>query len=171
MSLMFSLCYKFPADPLREKPEKILDEPEMVVNDDVCGPETPNRSTELSKEHGYSHAEPHFPEHEAWSSNVKDLTSSKFPKSAHNFVNALKKNRSCQKFIRRKLLEIEAKIEKNKELKERIKCLMDFQVACKRKVANILYQKKDPRITLISLKRPTSEKSSKVEILSGSSTF
>ncbi|XP_065011851.1 uncharacterized protein LOC103989572 [Musa acuminata AAA Group] len=155
---------QYNSDPLREKPEKILEEPEMVVNDDVCGPETPNRSTELSKEHGYSHTEPHFPEHEAWSSNVKDLTSSKFPKSAHNFVNALKKNRSCQKFIRRKLLEIEAKIEKNKELKERIKCLMDFQVACKRKVANILYQKKDPRITLISLKRSTSEKSSKTTL-------
>ncbi|RWW10870.1 hypothetical protein GW17_00025564, partial [Ensete ventricosum] len=151
---------------LREKPEKILEEPEMVVIDDVCGPETPNRSTELSKEHGNSHAEPHFPEHPC-SSNVKDLTSSKFPKSAHNFVNALKKNRSCQKFIRRKLLEIEAKIEKNKELKERVKCLMDFQVACKRKVANILYQKNDPRVTLISLKRPTSEKSSKVEMLFG----
>ncbi|PKA50152.1 Myb-related protein 3R-1 [Apostasia shenzhenica] len=39
--------------------------------------------------------------------------SSKFPKSVQNFVKALKKNRFCQRFIREKLMEIEAKIEEN----------------------------------------------------------
>ncbi|KAJ8458894.1 hypothetical protein OPV22_031820 [Ensete ventricosum] len=150
---------------LRKKSEELLEEPEIAVGIDVYGPETPNRSTELSKEHGYSYNESHTLEHEECNSIVRDLMSPKFPKSAQNFVDALKKNRSCQKLIRRKLIEIEAKIEKNKELKERIKCLMNFQVACKRKVMNVSCQRKDPRVKLISVKKPTSENFSKVQNL------
>lgn len=161
--ILESLLFLFVlADSLRKKPGKLLEEPEKAVGIDVCGPETPNRSTELSKELGYSYNESHTLEHEEFNSIVRDLMPPKFPKSAQNFVDALKKNRSCQKLIRRKLIEIEAKIEKNKELKERIKCLMNFQVACKRKVMNVLCQRKDPRVKLISVKKPTSENSSKV---------
>ncbi|RWW05014.1 hypothetical protein GW17_00031734 [Ensete ventricosum] len=153
---------QYESDSLRKKSEELLEEPEIAVGIDVYGPETPNRSTELSKEHGYSYNESHTLEHEECNSIVRDLMSPKFPKSAQNFVDALKKNRSCQKLIRRKLIEIEAKIEKNKELKERIKCLMNFQVACKRKVMNVSCQRKDPRVKLISVKKPTSENFSKV---------
>ncbi|XP_064982257.1 uncharacterized protein LOC135582744 isoform X1 [Musa acuminata AAA Group] len=155
---------QFESDSLRKKPGKLLEEPEIAVGIDVCGPETPNRSTELSKELGYSYNESHTLDNEECNSIVRDLMPPKFPKSAQNFVDALKKNRSCQKLIRRKLIEIEAKIEKNKELKERIKCLMNFQVACKRKVMNVLCQRKDPRVKLISVKKPTSENSSKTTL-------
>lgn len=87
--------------------------------------------------------------------SVKAYVHSQFPQSVQNFVDALKKNRSCQRFIRRKLIEIEAKIEENKKLKERIKCLIDFQLSCKRKVGHILCQKRDPRVKLISMQKPT----------------
>ncbi|XP_020258265.1 myb-like protein L, partial [Asparagus officinalis] len=94
---------------------------------------------------------------------MKALTYSQFPKSAQNFVSALKKNRSCQRFIRRKLIEIEAKIEESKRLKERIKCLMDFQLSCKRKIGHIICQKKDPRVRLISMQKQRTSKAMKGE--------
>lgn len=94
---------------------------------------------------------------------VKAFIYSQFPKSAQNFIDVLKKNRSCQKFMRRKLIEIEAKIEENKELRERIKCLMDFQVACKRKTGRMLCQEKDPRIKLISSRKSSTGKIPKLQ--------
>lgn len=96
--------------------------------------------------------------------SVRHYISSRFPKSVQNFVNALKKNRSNQRFIREKLMEIEAKIEVNRKLKERIKCLMDFHTAYKRKMGHSLCLRTDPRVRLISFRK---QKSSmlKVEIL------
>ncbi|KAJ6795083.1 myb-like protein L [Iris pallida] len=77
---------------------------------------------------------------------------SQFPKFAQNFVDALRRNRACQRFIREKLLEIEAKIEQNKKLRERVKCLMDFQLACKKNENRTA--REDPRIKLISIQQP-----------------
>ncbi|KAL4573428.1 hypothetical protein LXL04_020233 [Taraxacum kok-saghyz] len=74
-----------------------------------------------------------------------------FPRSAQAFVEAIKKNRICQKFIRNKIGQIEAKMEENKKLRERVKILKDFQVACRKKTGRALSQKKDPRIQLISV--------------------
>lgn len=150
------------ADSLWRKPEKNLDEPVLIANGDISGQKRPNIFPELTSEDGHDYIESNVLDHEACNSSVRNVMISKFPNSAQNFVNALKKNRSCQKFIRRKLIEIEAKIEINKELKERVKCLMDFQVACKRKVTNTVCQKKDPRVILVSVKKPMPEKYSKV---------
>ncbi|MQL78902.1 hypothetical protein Taro_011354, partial [Colocasia esculenta] len=89
---------------------------------------------------------------------------SRFPKCAQTFVDALKRNRSCQKFIRAKLIEIEAKIEQNKALKERVKCLMDFHVASGKRANQFSSQKKDPRVKLISLPKLRMSSTSKANI-------
>ncbi|KAH7850578.1 hypothetical protein Vadar_000103 [Vaccinium darrowii] len=81
-------------------------------------------------------------------------SSSSFPKSAQMFVDAIKKNRACQKFLRSKLMQIEARIEENKTLKQRIKLLRDFQVNCKKRTGRALSQKKDARVLLISAIKP-----------------
>ncbi|KAK8933336.1 hypothetical protein KSP39_PZI015971 [Platanthera zijinensis] len=90
--------------------------------------------------------------------SARHVISPKFPKSVQNFIEALKKNRSCQRFIRNKLVEIEAKREVNRKLKERIKCLMDFHHAYRRKLGNNLCHKRDPRIRLISLRNQISSR-------------
>lgn len=61
------------------------------------------------------------------------LKKSGFPKYGQMFIEAIKKNRSCQKLIQSKLLDLLAKIEENKKLTERIKCIVDFHDSCKRK--------------------------------------
>lgn len=76
--------------------------------------------------------------------------SSNFPKSAQVFIDAIKKNRSYQKFIRSKLAQIESRIEENNKLKERVKILKDFQVSCRKVTGRALSQKKDLRVQLIS---------------------
>ncbi|XP_042502214.1 snRNA-activating protein complex subunit 4 isoform X2 [Macadamia integrifolia] len=76
---------------------------------------------------------------------------SSFPASGEVFIDAIKKNRSCQRFIRSKLIEIEARIEENKKLLERMKVLKDFQSSCKRRAGRALSQKKDVRLQLISV--------------------
>ena len=73
-----------------------------------------------------------------------------FPKAALLLVDALKKNRACQKFIRRKMVNIEAKIEENKDLRDRVKCLLGYQLSCRKSVGRSLGQKEDPRVRLIS---------------------
>lgn len=70
--------------------------------------------------------------------------------SSHFFIDAIKKNRSFQKIIRTKLILIEAKIEENKKLKERVKLLKNFQVSFNRRAGRALTQKRDVRIQLIS---------------------
>ncbi|KAL0425344.1 UNVERIFIED_CONTAM: Myb-like protein L [Sesamum radiatum] len=79
------------------------------------------------------------------------LKSSHFPKSAVTFVDAIKKNRSCQKLIRSKMMQMEARIEELKKLMELVKILRDFQVACKKRTGRALSQKKDARVQLISV--------------------
>ncbi|XP_050378629.1 uncharacterized protein LOC126795944 [Argentina anserina] len=82
------------------------------------------------------------------------IKSSEFPKSALAFLDAINKNRSCQKFLRSKLIQIQAKIEENNKLKQRVKILRDFQAHCKRRTGEALSQKKDPRVQLILTKKP-----------------
>ncbi|KAG8057365.1 hypothetical protein GUJ93_ZPchr0002g26426 [Zizania palustris] len=86
--------------------------------------------------------------------NKKALTRTGFPKAALLLVDALKKNRACQKFIRRKMINIEAKIEENKDLRDRVKCLMDYQLSCRKAFGKLLCQKEDPRGRLISSQKP-----------------
>lgn len=78
---------------------------------------------------------------------------SSFPKSGQIFIDTLKKNRSCQKLIRSKLIQIEARIEEIKKLKERVKILKDFQISCRQRTGKALSQKKDPRVQLISARK------------------
>ncbi|KAF3437205.1 hypothetical protein FNV43_RR19958 [Rhamnella rubrinervis] len=78
---------------------------------------------------------------------------SSFPNSAKVFMDAIKKNRACQRFLQSKLVHIEAKIAENKKLKYDVKILKDFQVACKSITGRALSQKKDPRVQLISMKK------------------
>ncbi|XP_048329657.2 uncharacterized protein LOC107418690 isoform X2 [Ziziphus jujuba] len=61
---------------------------------------------------------------------------SSFPKSAKMFMDAIKKNRSCQRFLR------------------------NFQVSCKKRTGRALSQKKDPRVLLISMKKSSASKDS-----------
>ncbi|XP_019436714.1 PREDICTED: uncharacterized protein LOC109343055 isoform X2 [Lupinus angustifolius] len=86
---------------------------------------------------------------------------SSFPSSAQAFIDAINKNRSMQRFLRSKLIEIEAKIEENKQLRNKVKVMKDFQAACIRKTGSALSLKKDPRVQLISAKKPSAPKNSK----------
>ncbi|KAK2422350.1 myb domain protein 3r-4 [Trifolium repens] len=86
---------------------------------------------------------------------------SSFPPSAQALIDAVKKNRALQKFLRSKLIEIEAKIEQNKKLRDKVKLLKDFQVSCSKRTASALSLKKDPRVQLISSKKPVATKKSK----------
>lgn len=79
------------------------------------------------------------------------LETSHFPNSALAFVDAIKKNRSCQKLIRSKMMQMEARMEELGKLIERVRILKDFQVACKKRTGRALSQKKDPRVQLISV--------------------
>ncbi|QCD89262.1 myb proto-oncogene protein [Vigna unguiculata] len=77
------------------------------------------------------------------------------------FIDAIKKNRDLQRFLRGKLIELEAKIEENKKIRNRIKILKDFQASCNRRTGNVLSLKKDPRVQLISAKKSSASKKSK----------
>lgn len=86
-------------------------------------------------------------------SNVARLLPTKgsgFPKAAQLLLDAIKKNRSCQKLIHNRLVNIEARIEDNKKLIDRAKILKDFQMSSKKRVGLVLSQQKDPRTQLIS---------------------
>ncbi|XP_038987867.1 myb-like protein L [Phoenix dactylifera] len=147
---------QYDSDAQKKKSENFVQDTEMIVADVTSERETRNIVPKNSDSGFTEHAE-----NESYSVNFGGFIQSQFPKSAQFFVDALKKNRSCQKFIRRKLIEIEAKIEENKELKERLKCLMDFQVVCKKKAGHISSQKKDPRGRLISMQKSRKVKDSK----------
>ncbi|KAE9588245.1 hypothetical protein Lal_00003009 [Lupinus albus] len=86
---------------------------------------------------------------------------SSFPPSAQAFIDAINKNRSMQRFLRSKLIEIEAKIEENKQLWDKVKVMKDFQAACIRRTGSALSLKKDPRVQLISAKKSSAPNSSK----------
>nr|GEV48089.1 myb domain protein 4r1 [Tanacetum cinerariifolium] len=74
-----------------------------------------------------------------------------FPASAQAFVETIKKNRTYQKFLRDKLIKVEARLEENKKLRERVKFLKGFQVDCRKRTGRALSHKKDPRFQLISV--------------------
>lgn len=71
------------------------------------------------------------------------------PKSAQAFLDAIKKNRLCQKYLRSKLMHIESRIEENVKLRNRIKALRGIQFGCKRRTGLELSQKKDAFLQLI----------------------
>ncbi|XP_037442572.1 uncharacterized protein LOC119311052 isoform X1 [Triticum dicoccoides] len=96
-------------------------------------------------------------EEDAQKKNMNANTQTGFPKAALLLVDALKKNRACQKFIRRKMINIEAKIEVNKDLRDRVKCLMDYQYSCRRSFGKVLCQKVDPRVRLISSQKQSAQ--------------
>lgn len=75
---------------------------------------------------------------------------SSFPEAAQAFVEAIRRNRAYQKFLRKKLTEIEAKIEQNEKHQKNVKIVVDFQASCKRITKQALSQGKDPRLQLIS---------------------
>ncbi|XVE58834.1 hypothetical protein DITRI_Ditri04bG0200700 [Diplodiscus trichospermus] len=95
-------------------------------------------------------------------SSKVDEKSSRFPKSAQMLIDAIKRNRSYQKFLRSKLTQIEVKIEENKILKERVKILRDFQVSCKKITGRALSMQKDPRVQLISARKSRTSKDDEV---------
>ncbi|XP_074357243.1 uncharacterized protein LOC141696975 isoform X1 [Apium graveolens] len=76
---------------------------------------------------------------------------SAFPKSAQAFLDAIKKNRTCQKYLRSKLMQIESRIEENTKLRNNIKALKGFQFCCRRRTGLELSQKKDARLQLIQV--------------------
>ena len=78
---------------------------------------------------------------------------SSFPPPAQAIFDAIKKNRVLQRFLRSKLIEMEAKIEENKRLRKKVKLLRDFQVSCTRRTGSALSLRKDPRVQLISAKK------------------
>lgn len=102
---------------------------------------------------------------ETCQSSLMPGSSSSFPESAQAFVVAIRRNRSYQRFLRRKLSEIEATIEKNEKHKKNVKIVKDFQASCKRITKQALSQRKDPRIELISSRKSGPSDSSEVRIL------
>ncbi|GLT63532.1 hypothetical protein SLA2020_360910 [Shorea laevis] len=83
----------------------------------------------------------------------KASENSTFPKSAQMLIDAIKRNRSCQKFVRSKLAQIETKLDENKKLKERVKILKNLEISCKRRTGRALSMGKDPRVQLISARK------------------
>lgn len=79
--------------------------------------------------------------------------SSSFPEAAQALVDAIRKNRAYQKFLRGKLVEIEATIEQNEKHKKNVKIVKDFQASCKRITKQALSQRKDPCVELISTRK------------------
>ncbi|CAH2078510.1 unnamed protein product [Thlaspi arvense] len=127
-----------------------------------------NDSTEKNKEVLASHNEPpsgsntrgsfrDSEEVEAGQLRENTSTESSFPEAARAFVDAIRKNRSYQRFLRRKLGEIERTIKENEKHQKNVMIVNSFQASCKRVTARALSQRKDPRIELISTRKPGSE--------------
>ncbi|PWA72019.1 myb domain protein 4r1 [Artemisia annua] len=76
------------------------------------------------------------------------------PPSAQAFFKAIKMNRTYQKFLRDKLIQVEARLEENKKLREHVKFLKGFQVYCRKLTGQALSHNKDPRFQLISVPKP-----------------
>jgi myb proto-oncogene protein len=60
------------------------------------------------------------------------------------------------------LIQLEARIEENKKLKEHVKILKDFQASCRKITGRALSQKKDPHVQLLSAKKSWASKDTKV---------
>ena len=69
------------------------------------------------------------------------------PEYARVLTKALKKNRVLQKNLRLKLVQVETKMEENKELRNRVKCLVNFQSACKRRLWQLFMQDNDSTVS------------------------
>lgn len=87
---------------------------------------------------------------------------SNFPLSARVLFDAIKKNRSFQKVLRSKLIQMEAKIQENRQLAERVKLLKGIQFSCIRRTGQAISLKKDPRVLLISTRKSPTSNNSKV---------
>ena len=104
-------------------------------------------------------------EPDAWELSRLPQKKMSCPPVVQCFIDAIKKNRDLQRFLRGKLIELEAKIEESKKIRNKIKILKDFQASCTRRTGNILSLKKDPRVQLISAKRSSARKKSKVSCM------
>ncbi|KAK1377587.1 Myb-like protein L [Heracleum sosnowskyi] len=71
------------------------------------------------------------------------------PKAAQAFLDAIKKNRLCQKYLRGKLMHIQSRIEENVKLGNRVKALKGIQFGCRRRTGLELSQKRDAFLQLI----------------------
>ncbi|CAJ1952052.1 unnamed protein product [Sphenostylis stenocarpa] len=100
-------------------------------------------------------------EPDGWESSRLPQKRLSCPPVVQCFIDAIKKNRDMQRFLRSKLVELEAKIDENKKIRNRIKILKDFQASCTRRTGNALSLKKDPRAQLISAKKSSASKKSK----------
>lgn len=83
--------------------------------------------------------------------DVEDLEGreSGLPKAAQAFLDAIKKNRSCQKYLRSKLMHIESRIEENVKLRNRVKALKGIQFGCRRRIGLEMSQKREAFLQLI----------------------
>ncbi|XP_077242194.1 uncharacterized protein LOC143882613 [Tasmannia lanceolata] len=133
-------------DALKRNNEKCLHKTELH-----CATSITTRGTSNTFFGEHSNGGVKVEEYPTCNLSVDPLNNSTFARPAQMFIDAIKKNRSCQKVIRTKLIKIEARIEVNKELKRHVKCLVDLQVSCKRKVGRLLSQQNNPHVQLISL--------------------
>ncbi|KAJ6759878.1 SNRNA-ACTIVATING PROTEIN COMPLEX SUBUNIT 4 [Salix purpurea] len=149
-----------------EKPEVGISDNSLVERNTACEPaaEHDDNATNLlgdNVEIGHA-ASAEDKELDSGRLSTLELDYSSFPKSAQVFIDAIKKNRSCQKFIRNKLIQIEARIEENNKLKDKVKILKDFQLSCRKITGMALSLRKDPRIQLVSARKTSNSKHPKV---------
>ncbi|KAJ6411329.1 hypothetical protein OIU84_007984 [Salix udensis] len=149
-----------------EKPEVGISDNSLVERNTACEPaaEQDDNATNLlgdNVEIGHA-ASAEDKELDSGRLSTLELDYSSFPKSAQVFIDAIKKNRSCQKFIRNKLIQIEARIEENNKLKDKVKILKDFQLSCRKITGTALSLRKDPRIQLVSARKASNSKHPKV---------
>ncbi|XP_010551142.1 PREDICTED: uncharacterized protein LOC104821834 isoform X2 [Tarenaya hassleriana] len=86
-------------------------------------------------------------------SSLLQAGGSSLPEFAHALFYAIKKNRSYQRLLQEKLTKIEATIEQNKKLMEKVKIFKDCQAYCKKIAGQALSQKMDYRIQLLSTRK------------------
>lgn len=67
---------------------------------------------------------------------LADLSDDCHSRSIRSTLDALKKNRLCQRVLTSKLELVKLKLEENKDLKKRVSALLDFQSVAKRKYVN-----------------------------------
>eukprot|EP00249_Psilotum_nudum_P024573 c29226_g1_i2 orf=382-2736(-) len=92
------------------------------------------------------------------SSEPANGISSDMPENMATVLDALKKNRHCQKFLQSKLAQIESKLEENKHLRRRTQTLIDFEKLYRRRFAGFLLHETNPYIKLISVSSTSKRK-------------
>ncbi|GAB2248907.1 hypothetical protein Droror1_Dr00012266 [Drosera rotundifolia] len=124
---------------------------------DHCGQEAEGHGNNLSGDQATcSYA---FDQSEDHSSCELQLQKSSMPNAALAFIDAIKKNRSCQKLLRSKIGHVEARIDEVEKLNKRVKALKQFQIRCKNIRGRVLSNKENLRAQLISTSknRPSSK--------------